>query len=120
MKLSTTHGALILEPNMTTDHTLRDGAVYQAQQARMNRDTLILQKVNAAHREAFLEKFPGQCEHIMRLIAERLQAVLTNKPSALHDPATWTATAEEIASMSQALNLVYQIHKDLNNVQPDM
>jgi hypothetical protein len=102
---------------MSTENTLRDGAVYQAQQARIVKDTLILQKVNAAHREAFIEKFPGQCEHIMRLIAERLQAILTNKPPTLNDPATWTATAEEIASLGQALNHVYHIHKDIKNVQ---
>jgi hypothetical protein len=113
------HGALIQEATNMTDHTLRDGAIYQAQQARIVKDTLILQKVNAAHREAFIEKFPGQCEHIMRLIAERLQAILTNKPTTLNDPETWTATAAEIASLSEALHYVYHIHKDINNVQPN-
>ena len=47
----------------------------------MVRETIILQKVNKAHREAFRERFPGQIEHCMRLTAERLQAVLTKKPS---------------------------------------
>ena len=36
-------------------------------------ETLIQQKVGAAHRAAFREKFPGQIEHCMRLTAERLQ-----------------------------------------------
>ena len=99
-----------------TDPTVRNGIIDQAQQQRMTRDTLILQKVNAAHREAFVEKFPGQCEHVLRLIAERLQAVLTNKPPTLNDPATWTATAEEIAALSSALYNVYQIHKEIKNV----
>jgi hypothetical protein len=102
-----------------TDNTVRNGIIDQAQQQRMTRDTLILQKVNAAHREAFTEKFPNQCEHIMRLIAERLQAILTNKPATLNDPATWTATAEEISALSSALHSVYQIHRDIKNVQPD-
>lgn len=119
MKLLLTHGALTQEATNMTDHTLRDGAIYQAQQARIVKDTLILQKVNAAHREAFVEKFPGQCEHVMRLIAERLQAILTNKPTALNDPATWTATANEIAALSQALHNVYQIHRDIKHVQPN-
>jgi hypothetical protein len=101
---------------MGTDSTMRDGDIFQAQQARLVKDTLIMQKVNAAHREAFIEKFPGQCEHIMRLIAERLQAILTNKPQALNDPETWTATAAEIASLSQALHYVYIIHKEIKNV----
>ena len=109
------HGVMTLEFDMT-DSSIRDGAIHQAQQARITRDTLILQKVNAAHREAFIEKFPGQCEHIMRLIAERLQAILTNKPSALNDPETWTATAAEINALSEALHHVYEIHKDIKNV----
>jgi hypothetical protein len=36
-------------------------------------DTIIQQKLGATHRAAFREKFPGQIEHCMRLIAERLQ-----------------------------------------------
>ena len=69
----------------------------QAQQERMARDVKIMQKVNQAHREAFKTRFPGQVEHCMRLTAERLQAILTNKPSDIADPATWTSTADEIA-----------------------
>jgi len=82
---------------------VRDGIIHQAQQERMVRDTMILQKVNAAHRESFKTRFPGQCEHIQRLIAERLQAILTRKPADLADPETWTSTADEIARLSEAL-----------------
>jgi len=82
---------------------VRDGVIYQAQQERITRDTLILQKVNAAHREGFKTRFPGQCEHIQRLIAERLQAVLTRKPTDLSDPDTWNCSADEIAKLSEAL-----------------
>lgn len=102
---------------MTTD--IRAGIIDQAQQQRMARDTVILQKVNAAYREAFTQKFPGQCEHVLRLIAERLQAVMTNKPAELNDPETWPATAEEIRNLSQALHYVYLIHKDIRNDQPN-
>lgn len=98
-----------------SDSTIRDGMIHQAQQERITRDTVIMQKVNQAHREAFVQKFPGQCEHILRLIAERLQSVLTNKPTQLNDPATWTASAAEIAALSQALSLVYHIHRDLDH-----
>ena len=48
----------------------RDSEIAQARQvleAKRVQDTLIMQKVNGAHREAFQQKFPGQCEHIMRL-----------------------------------------------------
>jgi hypothetical protein len=82
---------------------VRDGIIHQAQQERMARDTLIMQKVNGAHREAFKQRFPGQVEHCMRLTAERLQAILTRKPTDLADPETWTSTADEIAKLSEAL-----------------
>lgn len=82
---------------------VRDGVIHQAQQERMARDTLIMQKVNASHREAFKTRFPGQVEHCMRLTAERLQAILTRKPTDLSDPETWSSTADEIAKLSEAL-----------------
>ena len=97
---------------MSTDPKLRDGAIYQAQQERITRDTLILQKVNAAHREAFKTRFPGQVEHVMRLTAERLQAILTNKPTDLADPETWVSTAAEIRDLSEALYYLALISKD--------
>jgi hypothetical protein len=84
-------------------NTSRDKEIEQAQQQRLVRDTLILQKVNKAHREAFVQKFPGQIEHTMRLTAERLQAVLTKKPADLANPATWEATTQEICELSEAL-----------------
>lgn len=77
-------------------------------------DTIILQKVNQVHREAFKSRFPGQCEHIMRLIAERLQAVMTRKPTDLSDPETWNATANEIQQLTQALKNIYDIHERFN------
>jgi hypothetical protein len=69
----------------------------------MVRDTLIMQKVNRAHREAFKTRFPGQIEHILRLTAERLQAMLTAKPENLADPETWISTTAEIRDLSEAL-----------------
>lgn len=83
---------------------VRDGVIHQAQQERITRDTLIMQKVNAAHRESFKTRFPGQIEHCMRLTAERLQAILTRKPTDLADPSTWNCTAEEIRDLTLALD----------------
>ena len=82
---------------------VRDGMIHQAQQERMVRDTLIMQKVNAAHREGFKTRFPSQVEHCMRLTAERLQAILTRKPTDLADPSTWNCTTSEIHELSEAL-----------------
>lgn len=82
----------------------------QAQQQRLARDTVILQKVNAAHREAFKQRFPGQVEHCMRLTAERLHKMLTNVPQDYSNPETWTATAHEIRDMATALHLLSEIN----------
>ena len=97
---------------MSTENTIRDGQIHQAQQERMVKDTLILQKVNKAHREAFKTRFPGQVEHILRLTAERLQAMLTAKPDNLADPSTWIATAQEIRDLSEALYYLAYINKE--------
>jgi len=75
----------------------------QIDQARQERDTMILQKVNLAHRMAFKQKFPGQCEHILRLIAERLHHVLVDKPKELNNIDTWSATPTEILALCESL-----------------
>jgi hypothetical protein len=87
----------------------RDSMIDQAQQERMTRDVKIMQKVNQANREAFTQRFPGQIQHCMRLVAERLQAVLTNKPTELANPDTWTASAQEIRDLTQALENLAQL-----------
>ena len=48
----------------------------------------------------------------MRLTAERLQAVLTNKPADLADPETWISTAQEIRDLSEALYYLSLISKE--------
>lgn len=97
---------------MTTDHTMRDGMIHNAVEARRADDTKILQKVNAANREAFLVRFPGQLEHCMRLISERLQYCL-GKPEGmlLQDPASWPASASEIADLSEALRNLEEVRR---------
>ena len=69
----------------------------------MFQETKILQKVNKVHREAFKERFPGQVEHCMRLTAERLQALLTKKPTDLTDTSTWAGKPDEILALSHGL-----------------
>lgn len=83
----------------------RSGEIHQALEARRVQDTKIAQKVMAAHREAFKEKFPGQIEHCMRLIAERLQTGL-RKDNPVELPAA------EVESLALALNYIYRIHCD--------
>ena len=95
-----------------SDPIIRDGMIHQAQQERMVRDTMISQKINATHREAFKSRFPGQVEHCMRLTAERLQAILTRKPTDLADPTTWNCNAHEIESLSNALYSLTKINRE--------
>lgn len=88
---------------LTVNKNVRDQEIERARQERLVDETKILQKVNHAHREAFRQKFPGQIEHIMRLTAERLQAVLTNKPDKLNDIETWESTPQEIRDLCEGL-----------------
>ena len=82
-------------------------------------DTRILQKVNGAHREAFLEKFPGQTEHILRLITERLHLGLDKRDGVrANDPNTWILSADEICSLAAAMNQINQIRLSLKDDQP--
>jgi hypothetical protein len=79
-------------------------------------ETRILQKVNGAHREAFAEKFPGQLEHILRLITERLHLGLDKRDGVrVNDPDTWILTSEEICSLAAAMNQINQIRLSLKN-----
>lgn len=85
-----------------------------SQGERELQDARIIAKVNAAHREAFKEKFPGQVEHCMRLTAERLQAVLTKRSSTdLANPDTWSATATEIKDLALALTCLQEVRQNL-------
>jgi hypothetical protein len=84
----------------------RDKAIQQAHEQRLVADVKIAQKVGAAHRDAFKLKFPGQTEHIMRLIAERLQLSL-RKDQDVELPAA------DINNLAQALLAIYNIHTDL-------
>ena len=77
-------------------------------------DTKILQKVNAVYRNAFLEKLPGQAEHILRLITERLHLCLDKRDGT--DPAnpdSWKLSAEEIKDLAQAMYYINQIRSEL-------
>ena len=105
---------------MSTDPTIRDGHIFQAQQERMAKDTLILQKINATHRIAFAEKFPGQIEHILRLLTERLQSGLDKRDGVeLDNPDTWKMTCKELSDLSTAIHHIYIVKEKLKDVQLD-
>jgi hypothetical protein len=80
----------------------------QDQQAQLVADVKIQQKLGLAHREAFAQKFPGQVEHCMRLVAERLQQGLRKDT----DVQLSDCSAKDL---SWALLNLYTIHNELTN-----
>ena len=83
-------------------------------QERQVQDIKILQKVNQANREAFHEKFPGQLEHCLRLMSERLQAGLDKRDGVvLSNPETWKLLPHEIAELSSSMYYIYCIRASL-------
>ena len=79
-------------------------------QERMVNDVKIMQKVNRVHREAFLEKYPGQVEHCLRLIMERLQAGLDKRDGVdIANPDTWRMTPQEVHLLVHSAQLLNEI-----------
>ena len=77
-------------------------------------DTKILQKVNRAHRDAFSTKFPGQVEHCLRLVLERLQAGLDKRSNVdVSNPETWILSTAEIADLAEAAERLHNIRKEI-------
>ena len=89
----------------------RDEAIKQAtEQADALRveEVKIQQKLGAAHRAAFREKFPGQIEHCMRLIAERLQKGLAKD-------AEMSISDCSAKDLSWALLNLWTIHNEISS-----
>ena len=81
-------------------------------------DIKILQKINQANREAFHEKFPGQLEHCLRLISERLQAGLDKRDGVvLNDPETWKLMPHEIQELSISMYYIYLIRSSIEDTE---
>ena len=77
-------------------------------------DVKILQKVNAAHRVAFAEKFPGQVEHCLRLTMERLQTGLDKRGAVdISKPETWIMMPDEIRDLAQTAYYLNEIKNSL-------
>jgi hypothetical protein len=63
-------------------------------------------------RNTFAEKYPGQAEHILRLITEKLHTGL-DKRDGDNDPnhqATWKLTSGEIADLAEAMWHLHQVY----------
>ena len=78
-------------------------------------DVRLQQSINAAHRTAFVEKFPGQLEHIQRLLAERLHLGLDKRAGVNpNDVATWRMTPGELADMAEAIYHIQLVRNSLD------
>jgi hypothetical protein len=83
-------------------------------QQNLVEETKILAKVNAAHREAFYSKYPGQIEHCLRLSVERLNISLLKRDGIdIHDVESWRFTTTEIHELAQTVYLLEQIRRGL-------
>ena len=83
-------------------------------QDRAVQEVRIMQKVNRVHREAFIEKYPNQVEHCLRLVMERLQAGLDKRVGIdIADPDTWLMSTQEIQDLSQSAHLLNDIRRGL-------
>ena len=92
----------------------RDREIIKAQEESKVRETLILQKINHTHRIAFAEKFPGQCEHVLRLLMERLHNGLDKRDNVnLDDVKTWKLSPAELYELTDAVYKMYQIREGL-------
>ena len=97
---------------MRPDAAARDSDIRAAIAAKETQDVRIAQKVLAAHREAFRERFPGQIEHSLRLVTERLQACLAKPDSCrLDDPGTWNADSDDLRNLASAAWSLFQIYQ---------
>lgn len=89
---------------------VRDSEIRQARERRATAETRIAQQVMAVNREAFRARFPGQLEHHMRLVAERLTWCLTKPPGCeLDQPQTWPASPDEIFALTHSLRNLDEI-----------
>ena len=75
-------------------------------------DVRIMQKVNAVSREAFVDKYPGQVEHCLRLTMERLQSGLDKRGAVQVDrPDTWRMSPGELRDLAQTAHLLDSIRR---------
>jgi hypothetical protein len=89
-----------------------DPVTRQTLALKQSEEVRILQKVNAATRDAFAHKYPGQVEHCLRLVMERLQAGLDKRVGIdIADPDTWLMSTIEIRDLAEAAHQLNQIRR---------
>jgi hypothetical protein len=81
---------------------------------RQVQEVKIMQKVNRLSRDAFTEKYPGQIEHCLRLVMERLQAGLDKRGNVdVANPNTWILSTSEICDLAESALKLHTIRKDI-------
>jgi len=88
------------------------GPEHQQLAAQQAADVRILQKVNRVNREAFLDKYPTQVEHCLRLVMERLQMGLDKRDGVdVANPDTWRMTPHEIRDLAETAARLNEIRQ---------
>lgn len=83
--------------------------------AKQIADTRIMQKVNGVYRDAFAQKYPGQVDHCLRLVMERLQHGLDKRDGVvLEDPTTWRLSTGELADLAETAFHLHNIKQSFN------
>jgi hypothetical protein len=73
-------------------------------------DVKMMQKVNHTLRDAFVAKYPGQVEHCLRLVMERLQAGLDKRDNVdVAKPETWRMSTVELQELAHTAYLLNEI-----------
>ena len=80
----------------------------QIREQQLVEETRIMQKVNGVHRDAFSQRYPGQINHCLRLVMERLQAGLDKRDGVdIANPDTWRMSTQELKELAEC---AYRLH----------
>ena len=84
----------------------------QIREQQLVEDTRIMQKVNGVQRDAFTQRYPGQVNHCLRLVMERLQAGLDKRDGVdINNPDTWRMSTQELKELAGCAHLLHQIEQ---------
>jgi hypothetical protein len=88
------------------------GPERQLRAAQQAADVKIMQKVNRVNRDAFVDKYPGQVEHCLRLTMERLQAGLDKRDGIdIARTDTWRMSTRELMELAQTAQVLDHIRR---------
>ena len=86
---------------------------------KVKADYKIAEKIALGQSAVFRNRFPGQIEHVLRLLTERLQAGLDkNNGVVIDNPGTWRMTALELSDLAKAVESIYNVYTNVGEPKP--